>query len=599
MKRWGVVWRPQLQEEGQGGVLFTSSLQGGDGGACKLLGWLLDDIIFGSTKKSLCTEFEKMMHKKFQMSSMGELTFFLGLQTVITPMETQKLLLKDEDVCACARYQVNPKVLHLHVVKRNFRYLKGQLKLGLWYPKDSPFDLVAYTDSDYAGASLDRNSTTRDLLTKAFDNGIGVNAGDSKLMLLGKVNAARHKLTTAGENSGYLQGVNYNGKVVTRRVDGKKIIVTEASIRSDLQLMTRKVASDDLPVALSYTGYLVVLQYLIIKPMNFTGIIVTFYAMFFKRPNSVMSDSDESRVTYTGASSPFKDLSDIRSPRADDHEYLELPGMPEGPYVEAALQAPPSPDYVSGLKEPEQAPPSPDYVQGPEHADDEIVIKDQPYAEDASPTAQSPDYVPESDPEVNLEENDDEDPEEDPVDYPADGGDDRDDEDKPSKEDEDDDVDMEANEDEEEEEHPAPVDSVVVALPTTDQAPSAEETESFETDESVATPPPHPAHRVTARIYIPAPIPTPVWSDVEVARLLAISTPPSSPLSPWSSPLPKYLPHHYHYYHPHLFEAASTSHYLPLPPPLPISIPTSSPPLILPSASRREDIPKVTLPPRK
>ncbi|GJR39341.1 putative ribonuclease H-like domain-containing protein [Tanacetum coccineum] len=57
------------------------------------------------------------------------------------------------------RYQVNPKVSHLHAVKRIFRYLKGQPKLGLWYPKDSPFDLVAYTDSDYAGASLDRKFT--------------------------------------------------------------------------------------------------------------------------------------------------------------------------------------------------------------------------------------------------------------------------------------------------------------------------------------------------------------------------------------------------------------------------------------------------------
>ncbi|GJU91713.1 hypothetical protein Tco_1304136 [Tanacetum coccineum] len=105
-------------------------------------------------------------------------------------METQKPLLKDEDgeevdvylyrsligslmyltssrpdimfaVCACARYQVNPKILHLYAVKRIFRYLKGQSKLGLWYPKDSPFDLVAYTDSDYAGASLDMKSTTR------------------------------------------------------------------------------------------------------------------------------------------------------------------------------------------------------------------------------------------------------------------------------------------------------------------------------------------------------------------------------------------------------------------------------------------------------
>ncbi|GJZ96686.1 putative ribonuclease H-like domain-containing protein [Tanacetum coccineum] len=167
-----------------------------DKGDILLVQVYVDDIIFGSTKKSLCTEFEKMMHKKFQMSSMGELTFFLGLQvkqkedgifisqdkyvteilkkfgfidvkTTSTPMETQNLLLKDEDgeevdvhlyrsmigslmyltssrpdimfaVYVCARYQVNPK-----------------------YPKDSPFDLVAYTDIDYAGASLDRMSTTR------------------------------------------------------------------------------------------------------------------------------------------------------------------------------------------------------------------------------------------------------------------------------------------------------------------------------------------------------------------------------------------------------------------------------------------------------
>ncbi|GKB99504.1 putative ribonuclease H-like domain-containing protein, partial [Tanacetum coccineum] len=114
---------------------------------------------------------------------------FTDVKTASTPMETQKPLLKDEDgeevdvhfyrsmigslmyltssrpdimfaVCACARCQVNPKVSHLHAVKRFFRYLKGQPKLGLWYPKYSPFDLIAYTDSDYAGASLDRKSTT-------------------------------------------------------------------------------------------------------------------------------------------------------------------------------------------------------------------------------------------------------------------------------------------------------------------------------------------------------------------------------------------------------------------------------------------------------
>ncbi|GJV33727.1 putative ribonuclease H-like domain-containing protein [Tanacetum coccineum] len=120
----------------------------------------VDDIIFGLTKKELCNAFEKLMHEKFQMSSMGELTSFLGLQvrftevkTASTPMETQKPLLKDED----------GKEVDVHMYRLMigfFKYLKDQPKLGLWYPKDSPFDLVAYTDSDYAGASLDRKSTT-------------------------------------------------------------------------------------------------------------------------------------------------------------------------------------------------------------------------------------------------------------------------------------------------------------------------------------------------------------------------------------------------------------------------------------------------------
>ncbi|GJX71824.1 hypothetical protein Tco_0308995 [Tanacetum coccineum] len=152
------------------------------------------------------------------MSSIGELTFLLGLQvkqkedeifisqdkyvgeilkkfgfssirTAITPMETNKALTKDEDgedvdvhlyrsmigslmyltssrpdimfsVCACSRFQVQPKVSHLNAVKRIFRYLKGRPHLGLWYPKDSPFILEAFLDSDYASASLDRKSTT-------------------------------------------------------------------------------------------------------------------------------------------------------------------------------------------------------------------------------------------------------------------------------------------------------------------------------------------------------------------------------------------------------------------------------------------------------
>ncbi|GJS01178.1 hypothetical protein Tco_0317686 [Tanacetum coccineum] len=238
----------------------------------------------------------------------------------------------------------------------------------------------------------------------------------------------------------------------------------------------------------------------------------------------------------------FEDLSDIGSPRADDYEYLELPGMLEDPYVEAVLQALPSPDY----------------------------------------------------------EDNDEDPEEDPVNYPADGGDDGDEEEGSSEDDEDDDIDMEANMDEEEEEHSAPADSVVVALPVTDQAPSAEEIEPFETNESAATPPPHPAYRVTDRIYIPAPVPMPVWSNAKVARLLAISTPPSSLLSQWSSPLSQIPSPSLPLSPPSIvLSPAPPPSPIRIPPPLPISVPTSSPPLLLPSASRREDIPEVTLPPRK
>nr|GEW09033.1 hypothetical protein [Tanacetum cinerariifolium] len=144
-----------------------------------------DDIIFGSTNKDLCKAFEKLMKDKFQMSSIGELTFFLGLQVMqkkdgifisqdkyvaeilrkfgltdgksaSTPIDTEKPLLKDPD-----SEDVDLHTYRSMIVKRIFRYLKGKPHLGLWYLKDSPFDLVAYSDSDYAGASLDRKPTTR------------------------------------------------------------------------------------------------------------------------------------------------------------------------------------------------------------------------------------------------------------------------------------------------------------------------------------------------------------------------------------------------------------------------------------------------------
>ncbi|GKE62126.1 hypothetical protein Tco_1512493, partial [Tanacetum coccineum] len=238
---------------------------------------------------------------------------------------------------------------------------------------------------------------------------------------------------------------------------------------------------------------------------------------------------------------------------------------------------------------------------------------EQPLPAADSPSADSPGYIPESNLEEDPEEDDDEDPEEDPADYPADGGDDDDDEDEPSDDDEDEEVDIEAD-DKEEEEHPAPVDSTAIALLAFDQAPSVEETEPFETDEFAATPPPHSAYRVTARISILAPVPTPVWYDAEVSKLLAISTPPSSPLSPWSSPLPQIpspplplilsplpvsppLPQ---IPSPPLLGSSSVPVLSSSPPASPIHAPSSgTPPLHFLSTDRKEDIPEVTLPPRK
>ncbi|GKB73251.1 putative ribonuclease H-like domain-containing protein, partial [Tanacetum coccineum] len=252
----------------------------------------VDDIIFGSTKKELCIAFEKLMHEKFQRSSMGKLTFFLGLQVkqkkdgifISQDKYITEILKKFRSmigslmylissrpnimfaVYACARYQVNQKVSHLHAVKRIFRYLKGQPKLGLWYLKDSPFDLVAYTDSDYAGASLDRKSTTRGcqcfrcrlISWQCKKQTVVANStteaeyvvasscyGQLYLILLGKAKkSVRLMMKKLFEIELVLMLFWSTAMVKTiiweaqlhALVDGKKIIITESSVRRDLQL---------------------------------------------------------------------------------------------------------------------------------------------------------------------------------------------------------------------------------------------------------------------------------------------------------------------------------------------------------------------------
>ncbi|GKA63485.1 hypothetical protein Tco_0763091 [Tanacetum coccineum] len=217
--------------------------------------------------------------------------------------------------------------------------------------------------------------------------------------------------------------------------------------------------------------------------------------------------------------------SDIGSPGVD-----RLPRMLEDPYVyvESALQAPPSLDYVPGPEHPA----SPDYVPGPEEPEQApIFLEYVPEPEHPDPITGLR-YVADFD----LEEDQDDDSEEDHTDYPVDGGDDDDDDDDDDESDEEEEE-SSKDDDEEEEEHLAPVDS---ALPDIDLVPSARDTEAFETDEYAATPPSPLAYRTTSRLSFIPQTPIPFPPEAEVARLLALPTPPPSPLSPWSSPLPQF-----------------------------------------------------------
>ncbi|GJT09345.1 retrovirus-related pol polyprotein from transposon TNT 1-94 [Tanacetum coccineum] len=177
----------------------------------------VDDIIFGSTNLDFSKRFANLMKNNFEMSMMGELKFFLGLQvhqsprgifisqsqyaiellkkhgldecvSMSTPMATERL---DADLqgtptdqttyrrmigglmyltasrpdiafatFVCARYQARPTVKHLKEVKRIFRYLRQSYNMGLWYPKDSGFELIAYSDADHAGCKDDCKSTS-------------------------------------------------------------------------------------------------------------------------------------------------------------------------------------------------------------------------------------------------------------------------------------------------------------------------------------------------------------------------------------------------------------------------------------------------------
>ncbi|GJS88153.1 hypothetical protein Tco_0770789 [Tanacetum coccineum] len=195
-------------------------------------------------------------------------------------METQKPLLKDEDgeevdvhlyrsmigslmyltssrpdimfaVCACARYQVNPKISHLHAVKRILRYLKGQPKLVV---------ANSITKAEYvAASSCCRDSALDSKLMPILERN-GVNVGDSKLMLLGinllllgKVNAARHKLTAAREIISLLHSRNLLNDDPSSFLPSKELHFEEIkTIKSSID-DPPEIELKDLPSYLEYT----------------------------------------------------------------------------------------------------------------------------------------------------------------------------------------------------------------------------------------------------------------------------------------------------------------------------------------------------------
>ncbi|GJY43193.1 putative ribonuclease H-like domain-containing protein [Tanacetum coccineum] len=257
-----------------------------DKGDILLVQVYVDDIIFGSTKKSLYDEFKGLMHNRFQMSNMGELTFFLGLQVqqkedgifisqekyvakilkkfdfsiikkASTPIETNKALVKDEEAEAVNVHLYRSMIrslMYLTTSRPDIIYLKGQPKLGLWYPKDSPFDLEVFSDSDYAGASIDRKSITGEYVAAANCCGqvpsyhIGGAKAQTRFEAASKQSndppLSRVYTLESGEDSiKLLELMELCTKLsdlqrcqLQALVDKKKVIITETSISSDLHL---------------------------------------------------------------------------------------------------------------------------------------------------------------------------------------------------------------------------------------------------------------------------------------------------------------------------------------------------------------------------
>nr|GEU32310.1 ribonuclease H-like domain, reverse transcriptase, RNA-dependent DNA polymerase [Tanacetum cinerariifolium] len=453
----------------------------------------------------------------FQMSSMGELTFFLGLQvkqkkdgifisqdkyvaeilkkfdflcvkTASTPIETKKPLVKDKEVadvdvhlyrsmigslmyliasrpdimyavCACSRFQVTPKTSHLQAVKRIFRCLKGQPKLGLWYLRKSAFDLEAYSNSDYAGANLDRKSTT------------GGCQFLGRRLISWQCKKQTIVATSTTETSAKVKTVNDEVRIQVL-VDGKRVNIKESSIRRTLTL-------DDAE-GTSYLTNIEIFEGL--AKIGFVQLIINQQLGDMAHHKEIFDTSSLTKKVFANMKRVGTGYSREDTPLFNNM-LVQAPEEVDGPSWGIPL--------VNADELPEMDPsrrfPNKDRYHHC-HLYDDIQVEDQPHADDASPIAELPRYVADSD---SIGEDDDEDPEEDPSEEHEPEDDDEDPEEDPSEEHEPEDDDEDPEEDPNEEHEPK--DEY-----TKEEEPSegSDETEPFEEDETAVTPPPPRHHRV-------------------------------------------------------------------------------------------------------
>nr|GEX70183.1 uncharacterized mitochondrial protein AtMg00810-like [Tanacetum cinerariifolium] len=254
-------------------------------------------------------------------------------------------------ICACARFQVTLKASHLHAIKRIFRYLRGKPHLGLWYPKDSPFNLVAYSDSDYAGASLDRKSTTGGCqfldASEGFDQIIDfLNASSIKYALTVNPNIYVSCIKQFWSSNSVKKVNDVLG--LQDLIDRKKVIITEATIREALRLDDAEsvdcLRNEEIFIELSMMGYE--------KPST----KLTFYKAFFSPQWKVETPLFEGMIVAQQADdiadevAAGVDINDV--PSADAEPSLSLPTPTTQP-------PPPSQELPSTSQVIPTSPPSP------------------------------------------------------------------------------------------------------------------------------------------------------------------------------------------------------------------------------------------------